>query len=101
MNTVVILRTLRDHGATVRAEGGNLRLNAPTPLPPAMVEAVRAEKPALVRLLTNHPDFLDRLDEYEERAAIKEYDANIPRAEADRQAWLEIFGTLLQENVAA
>ncbi len=98
MNTVVILRTLRDHGATVRAEGGNLRLNAPTPLPPAMVEAVRAEKPALIRLLTASPDFLDQFDDYEERAAIKEYCANMPRAEAERLAWLEIFGTLPQKN---
>ena len=29
---------------------------------------------------------------YEERAAIKEYDGNLPRAEAERQAWLEVFG---------
>jgi hypothetical protein len=63
-----------------------------------MVEAVRVEKPALVRLLTACPDFLDRLDEYEERAAIKEYCANMPRAEAERLAWLESSALFLKKT---
>lgn len=91
MTAVAALRTLRDHGAVVELDGANLRLRASAPLPPSVVTILRAEKAGLVRLLTDHPDFLDRLDDYEERAAIMEYDARLPRAEAERLAWLDVF----------
>lgn len=32
------------------------------------------------------------LDAYEERAAITEFDGGLPRDEAERRAWLEVFG---------
>lgn len=35
----------------------------------------------------------DRIDAYEERAAILEFDAHLPRAEAERLAHLEVFET--------
>jgi len=34
----------------------------------------------------------DELDHYQERAAIMEYDAGLPRAEAERRARLELVG---------
>lgn len=34
----------------------------------------------------------DLMDEYEERAAIMQYDGGLTREEAERQAWLLIFG---------
>lgn len=92
MTTVAALRILRDHAVVVELDGTNLRLQASAPLPPSAVTTLRAEKAGLVRLLTDHPDFLDRLDDYEERAAIMEYDARLPRAEAERLAWLDVFG---------
>lgn len=37
-------------------------------------------------------DEQDMRDDYEERAAILEFDAHLPRAEAERRAWDEVFG---------
>lgn len=34
----------------------------------------------------------DRLDDYEERAAIMEYDGGLPRHEAEALAWKDVFG---------
>ncbi len=34
----------------------------------------------------------DLRDAYEERSAIMEFDADLPRAEAERLAWMEVFG---------
>ena len=92
MTAVSVLRAIRDQGATVHVDGGNLRLRASVPLPTAIVAAVRAEKAGLVHLLTSYPDFLDRLDDFEERAAILEFDAHLSRSDAERRAWAEVFG---------
>ncbi|MCK8786743.1 hypothetical protein M0638_20435 [Roseomonas sp. NAR14] len=35
----------------------------------------------------------DLRDAFEERAAILEFDAGLPRAEAERLAWVEVMGT--------
>jgi len=41
----------------------------------------------------NDPDRASDLrDAYEERAAILEFDAGFPRAEAERLAWAEVYG---------
>ncbi|WP_167543363.1 hypothetical protein [Azospirillum thiophilum] len=47
----------------------------------------------MVDLLTSYPDFPDRLDDFEERAAILEFDAHLSRAKAERIAWADVFGT--------
>lgn len=90
MSALAVLRALRSEGCTVTLDGGNLRLRAPVPLPPAIVSAVRAEKPGLVRLLSRHADVFDRLDDFEERAAILEFDGHLSCAEAEQQAWREV-----------
>ncbi|MBP2301953.1 hypothetical protein [Azospirillum picis] len=92
MSALAVLRALRSEGGTVSLDGGNLRLRAPAPLPPALVSAVRAEKPGLIRLLSGHADALDRLDDFEERAAILEFGGHLSRSEAERKAWDDIFG---------
>lgn len=35
----------------------------------------------------------DRLDDYEERAAIMEFDGGLPRHEAEARAWREVFAS--------
>ncbi|MCH8683885.1 hypothetical protein [Pedomonas mirosovicensis] len=35
----------------------------------------------------------DLLDDYEERAAIMEFDGGLPRQEAEARAWQEVFGS--------
>lgn len=39
------------------------------------------------------PDDADRMDTYEERAAILEYEGHLSRSKAERRAWLEVFGS--------
>ena len=93
MTAVSVLRALRAEGAVVTLDGANLRLRASGPLPPSVVSAARAEKASLVDLLTCYPNFPDRLDDFEERAAILEFDAHLSRSEAERRAWAEVFGS--------
>ncbi|MBP2227192.1 hypothetical protein J2847_000459 [Azospirillum agricola] len=99
MSALAVLRTVHAEGGTVSLDGGNLRLRAPAPLPPAIVSTVRAEKPGLVHLLTGCPDLPDRLDEFEERAAILQFDAHLSRSEAERRAWADVFGTAPPEGL--
>lgn len=99
MSALAALRALRAEGGTVSLDGGNLRLRAPIPLPPTVVSAIRAEKTGLVRLLADHSDAFDRLDEFEEHAAILEFDACLSRTEAERRAWADVFGTAPPEGL--
>ena len=46
---------------------------------------------ALTRNLLQSASEEDR-DAYEERAAIIEFDTGLPRDEAERQAWRQVFG---------
>lgn len=41
----------------------------------------------------------DKLAEYEERAAIMEFDGGMTREAAERAAWLEVFGTAPWQRV--
>lgn len=98
MTAATALRILHEHGADVVLDGGNLRVRAPSPLPEAAVSVIRAEKAGLVSLLTSFPDLADRLDAYEERAAVLEFDARLTRSEAEHIAWNSVFGTHQQEK---
>ncbi len=40
---------------------------------------------------TDGPQLADMMDEYEERAAILQYESNMPRLEAERMAWSEVM----------
>lgn len=82
---------LRRHGAVVEKTDGGLRLKAPTPLPAAAVESVKALKTVLATMLADDPNALERFDEFEERAALIEFTANTPRDDAERAAWIQTF----------
>ena len=65
-------------GLTVRRHGTRIALVAPTPPPADLVKRLREAKPVLLAAL---PD-----DDAEERAAILECDAHLPRHDAERLA---------------
>lgn len=52
-------------------------MEAPAPLPDALLTKLRACKPELLALL----------EAFEERAAIMEFDGGLSRDEAERQTW--------------
>jgi hypothetical protein len=94
MTTAVdTLAAVRALGGEVRlANSGRLKVVAPAPLPNELIERLRAVKPDLLMLLTSPKPLSEPhetwTDAEEERAAIVEYDAGVPRA------WAEGFARL-------
>jgi len=84
-------------GLTVRRRGDRLALGAPTPPPADLVDRLRQAKRDLLAALPDDddpadppfiaPDATD--DDRQERAAIVEFDAGLPRRDAERLAGLE------------
>ena len=94
-----LLAELRAAGGEVVAVGpGRLKVRAPSPLPDDLMARLRAAKPELVATLgrpCTEPeraawDATDWRAFYEKRAAIREYDGQRPRPEAERLAWGEM-----------
>ena len=76
MDGVTLLGRARAAGIEIRAHGEQLHVRGPK----------RHE--ALVKALFEHKEaILALLELYEERAAIMEYCAGLPREDAERQAW--------------
>ncbi len=72
-------------GLTIHAEGNQLKLKAPTAPPADLLDRLRTNKPViLAALAAGEPTIGD----FEERAAIVEYGAKVPRA------WAEGFARL-------
>lgn len=100
MKALDVLILLRQHGASVRLDDGALHLSAPWALPESALAKVRDAKPALIALLSIRPDFLDRFDDFEERAALMQCGAHLTREKAERFAWIDVFGSEFDEMAA-
>ena len=78
----------RRHGITLEPKGDRLRMRAPAPPPPEVVEQLRAAKPELLKILRGTDwDGDDWRDWIAERAGVLEHDGGLPRSEADRRAF--------------
>jgi len=87
-SAVLVLREIEAQGGQVRIEGERLRIRAPRPLPAPLMEKAKAARRELLALLSGTAwDGEDWLTWITERAAILEYDGELPRAEADRRAY--------------
>src|SRR4051812_43909601 len=79
-----LLADFHAQGVAVRLEGGSVKVTAPLGVvTEAQISTLRQCKAEIIRLLS---DAANDQDLFEERAAIIEYDGNLPRAEADRLA---------------
>ncbi|MFM1855697.1 MAG: TubC N-terminal docking domain [Pseudomonadota bacterium] len=85
MNGRELLHQFHRAGITVVAEAGNLFVRPASALTEAHRQALRASKQELLLLLAAVGDS-SRLEEFEERAAIMEFDGGMSRAEAERTA---------------
>ena len=85
MTAARVLDDIRNHGGSVRLIGGDLKLRIPKSAPRELIEAARAAKPELIALLRQSPD---AAGDFEERAALVEYGAGVPRE------WAEGFARL-------
>ncbi len=85
MTAAQVMDDIRSHGGSVILIGDDLKLQIPKSAPRALIDAVRAAKPELITLLRENPGADDDL---EERAALVEYGAGVPRE------WAEGFARL-------
>ncbi len=74
---------LRDAGATFTANGDKLSIRATRPLPVDLLTDLRACRE-------------DLIERYRERCAIREHDAGMPRAEAERLAACDVTAWLAE-----
>jgi hypothetical protein len=80
-----VLRVATSAGARFTVSGDRLTVTAPRPLPTELVDQLRRAKGEVIALLTADP--VSSL--YEERAAIVEYGAGVPRSWAEGFACLD------------
>lgn len=74
-------------GAVAISSAGKLRVTAPSPLPPELVDRVRSTKAELLELLSSPRwDAEDWRAEFGERAGILEFEGGLPRAAAEALA---------------
>ena len=80
---LALLRLLRAMSVTLRPDGNRLYVDITAGnVTRDMLEAMRQQKEAL----------LDLVEAVEERAAIAEYCAGLPRVEAEALAWQDVLG---------
>jgi hypothetical protein len=98
MNASDLIREVEHAGGYIRAEGTQLKLAAPSPLPPNLIERLKEKKAEIIRLLIEDKSAvsvssLDSFDTFDwrdwiaERAAILEYDGGLCRTEADQRSF--------------
>ena len=74
-------------GGTIAVAGDMLKLAAPDPLPDNLMLELRRHKADVLKLLSDAWKANDWKHFYGERAAVLEYDHELPRPEAERRAW--------------
>ena|SRR2546422_6848577 len=85
MTVRALLTQLHSHGITITARGDRVRVEAPA-------GALSAELRQAIR--THKDKLMDLLETFEERAGIMEFEAQLPRAEAEACAWAYILESL-------
>ena len=85
MTPAVLIQQVQAAGGSIHATGGRLKLSAPRPLPPDLVETIKTHKAEVLIYLGD--DLAENIREhFEERAAIREYDGHESRKEAEAKA---------------
>jgi hypothetical protein len=87
MNAEQIIMNLTAHGIRLtRDPTGALRAGPASAVTPELAALIRDHRAALLAALAPPPDPASVLEFYEERAAIFEYEADQPRAQAEASA---------------
>ncbi|KAA0681860.1 hypothetical protein [Roseomonas genomospecies 6] len=81
-----ILATIAAAGLTVTADGDRLTVRPKDRITPEVRDLIRARKAELLALLAEPPATADADDDWDERAAIAEHDAGLPRSTAETVA---------------
>ncbi len=106
MNAVETIEAAKAAGVEIAVDGAELSLKASEPPPPAVLEALRQNKQEIIDLLsdTEPPPTrwlsADWRAFFEERAGIAEYEGELPRAEAEAQAYAETVREIQKQHPA-
>jgi hypothetical protein len=90
MSAVLALKSARAVGIRVRIDGGDLELEAPAQPPQEVLDFLLLHKADILRLLRPANDGWSPQDWrvfFDERAAMAEFDGELPRAEAEARAF--------------
>jgi hypothetical protein len=97
MSAAQALAAVRAGGISLAVDGADLILEGSNSPSPAVLDLVRLHKAEIIAAITATPPtnqetgaVVDCRDFYEERAAIRQYDAHYSRAEAEALAWGEM-----------
>src|SRR5260370_10125625 len=88
MNAHRLIEDVRAAGFSIEVDGGDLIVEADRDPPSELVAELRAHKAELIAFLTSNRDEESGADELDERAAIIEYGAGVPRR------WAQGFAAL-------
>lgn len=90
MSAAIALKSARAVGIRVRIDGDDLELEAAAPPPSDVLDLILRHKADILRLLRQADDGWSPEDWqvfFDERAAIAEYDGELPRDKAERRAF--------------
>jgi hypothetical protein len=88
-----LIEDARAAGLSIEVEGADLIVEADCEMPPDLLASLRQHKAELIAVLVvpKQPSKVQWWrDEFDERAAIREYDSSYTRAEAERLTWGEL-----------
>lgn len=88
MNATALIEQVHAAGGEIRAEGDRLKLKAPAPLPPELVQEIKEHKAEVLAALSVsvRKQSADLLEAFEERAGILEHDGGLTRSQAEQEA---------------
>jgi len=101
MSAAEALKQARAAGIRVGTDGDFLELEAPAQPPPEVLDLLARYKTDILTLLRRCSDGWsaeDWLEFYEERSGIAEFDAGLPRAQAEAEAFSCCVGEWLRRN---
>ena len=89
MNAAQVMTELTQLGIHIEAHGDRLRYSPRSAVTPDLVQRMKAHKAELLTMACDAAD-----EQFEERAAIMEYDGGLSRTDAERNARKLIFGDI-------
>ena len=94
MNTKSLIKKLEHDGITLHVEGNDLVLDIPKcSYDKNLLSSVKEHKAEIIDFFTNKPEYMkeDEREQFEERAAIMQHDAHMPRKIAEKHAYSNVI----------
>lgn len=88
MNPATLIEQVHKAGGEIRADGDKIKLKAPAPLPPELVQEIKERKAEVLAALfgNDRRQTADLIEAFEERAGILEHDGGLTEDQAEQEA---------------